>query len=585
MTLGTRDLPAHGIDSAGWFPGPRAEHAAWLRDALARSLDTWSAWRRDAGAGDPSVWPDGQLPDDQHEQIDAALQTLARRLSGETATFSPHYAGHMVSDASMPALLGHVLATLHNPNNTSKEVSRVGTQIEAEAIAMLARMIGFDPAHARGHMTSCGTIANFEAVWRARFRLDHWLSLALWLAETQGERLDVFAAAHMGWPRYHTLRERHAPPEDALRAASAVAGNPADTFRRISRASGREYLGPVVMVPENKHFSWRKAANVFGLGEEAFRGVGLDAQGRLCLKALEHEVEKATAQGRPVLAAVSVAGATETGNFDPVDGVCDLMERWRRERGWRIWHHVDAAYGGFFASTLGAGATALSDVAASALAAIRRVDSITIDPHKLGYTPYACGAFLVRDAQRYAVSSFAAPYLERAHVSDDLWSATLEGSRTSAGAAAVWMTGTTIGFTPDGFGRILENAVEARRAIMHAAMKACPDLRLLDPCDTNIACFTVARTGEPLSVVNAGSEALYEASVQGGRFTLSKTHFPLSSHAGQITRHVEQWGGDFDADGLTVLRCVFMNPYLERETMRAHVVEDMVTLLSGAAPC
>lgn len=577
--------PDHPVDSAAWFPGPRGEHADWLRDALGRSLDTWSAWRRKSGEGDASVWPGGHLPGGQHKQIDAALQTLSRRLSGETATFSPHYAGHMVSDASMPALLGHILATLHNPNNTSKEVSRVGTQIEAEAIAMLARMIGFDPAIARGHMTSCGTIANFEAVWRARFRLDHWLSLALWLAETHGEPLDVFDAAHMGWPRYHALRERHAPPEQCLRAASAVAGNPADAFRRISQASGREYLGPVVMVPENKHFSWRKAANVFGLGEEAFRGVGLDAHGRLSLEALEQAVESAIAQGRPVLAVVSVAGATETGNFDPVDGVCDLMEHWRTGRGWRIWHHVDAAYGGFFAATLGGETTALSDRAARALAAISRVDSITIDPHKLGYTPYACGAFVVRDVQRYAVSSFSAPYLERAHVSDDLWGATLEGSRTSAGAAAVWMTGTTIGFSPDGFGRILEDAVKARRAIMDAAIEACPDLRLLKPCDTNIACFTVTRAGEPMSIVNARSEALYEASVAGGRFTLSKTHFPMSSHAAQITHHVEEWGGCLDADGLTVLRCVFMNPYLEREAMRAHVVDDMLALLSGEPPC
>lgn len=43
---------------------------------------------------------------------------------------------------------------------------------------------------------------------------------------------------------------------------------------------------------------------------------------------------------------------------------------------------------------------------------------MTIDPHKLGYVPYACGAFLTRDAAAYAVSAFDAPYLDRPELGD-----------------------------------------------------------------------------------------------------------------------------------------------------------------------
>ena len=39
---------------------------------------------------------------------------------------------------------------------------------------MLATMVGYNPAATQGHFTSGGTVANFEAVWRARYRLDHW---------------------------------------------------------------------------------------------------------------------------------------------------------------------------------------------------------------------------------------------------------------------------------------------------------------------------------------------------------------------------------------------------------------------------
>lgn len=63
--------------------------------------------------------------------------------------------------------------------------------IEDEAIAMLAAMLGFDPTVARGHFTSGGTVANFEGVWRARYRMDHGLALGLWRAERDGKQMRV----------------------------------------------------------------------------------------------------------------------------------------------------------------------------------------------------------------------------------------------------------------------------------------------------------------------------------------------------------------------------------------------------------
>ena len=120
------------------------------------------------------------------------LLTLCDALTAETPTFSPRYIAHMKADLSLPGLLGWFAAMLHNPNNSSRDASQVGSVIETEAIAALAGMLGYDPAQAQGHFTSGGTVANFEAVWRARYRLDHWLSLGLYVAETTGEPLDVF---------------------------------------------------------------------------------------------------------------------------------------------------------------------------------------------------------------------------------------------------------------------------------------------------------------------------------------------------------------------------------------------------------
>ncbi|PWE18067.1 decarboxylase [Marinicauda salina] len=574
----------NGGGAKAYFLGPKSENEAWARSEFQAVLDDWFDWRKRYRAEDPAAVTDAERFAagflGERERMSQQLDELKRLMRRETPTYSPRYAGHMVSELTLPALLGHFTALLHNPNNTSKEVSRVGTVIEAEAIRMLAGMVGFDPDAARGHFTSGGTVANFEGVWRARYRLDHWLSLALWIAEETGERLDVFAAAHMGWARFAGLVERFSPTQDALRAASAVAGNPADVFRRISAASGEAYLGPVVLVPGNKHFSWRKAANVFGLGEEAFWSVALDEEGRLDLADLERRVDQAAAAHRPILAVITVAGTTETGEIDPIDRVADRIEAWRETRGWRIWHHVDAAYGGFLCTIPGgAGEEVLDDAAIAALRAIGRADSVTIDPHKLGYVPYACGAFLARDADHYAVSVFDAPYLERPHLSDDLWSATLEGSRPASGAAAVWLTGRTLGFEPDRFGALLAGTIESRLVFQTAVEAAIPEIRFLKPADTNIVCFSAARKGEPLSASNRRTQALYDAVREAGDFFVSATTLTDADQPRQKTRHVASYDGVEDDDRLTLIRCVFMNPYWSNRGIREALIPNFIDFL------
>ena len=554
------------VGAKAYFPGPKSENEAWVRAEFQAILDDWFDWRRGNRAGDPAAISrqDRFSPDflAERERMSQELDTLKTLMRRETATYSPRYAGHMVSELTLPALFGHLTALLHNPNNTSREVSRVGTAIESEAIAMLAEMIGFDPATARGHFTSGGTVANFEGVWRARYRLDHWLSLALWIAERDGSELDVFEAAHMGWARYAELVKEYAPDPGALRTCSAVAGNPADVFRRLTQASGRDYLGPVVLVPANKHFSWRKAANVFGLGEDAFWEIGLDAEGRFDLGDLERLVERAQAQGRPVLAVVSVAGTTETAEIDPIARVADRLDEWRDARGWRIWHHVDAAYGVFLCTIPGGPhETVLQPDTIAALKAVSRAHSVTIDPHKLGFVPYACGAFLARDDDHYTVSVFDAPYLERPQITRDPWTATLEGSRSAAGATAVWLTGRTIGFAPDRFGAILAGMIRSGADFRTSVLAKLPGLHVLEPVDANIVCFSAGAPGEALSSANRRTRALYDAVCEAGDFVVTTTTLGSVNHRSQIARHIARYDGQADEDRLVLIRCVFMNPY------------------------
>lgn len=576
-------LSPAAVVAGAYFPGPRSENETWVRGEFQAVLDQWFDWRKHLFADDPClVGPADRLSPgrlERREILSRELAELCEALTAETPTYTPRYIGHMKAEVSLPALLGWLAAMLHNPNNTSREASKVGTVIEAEAIAMLATMVGYDPAKAEGHFTSGGTVANFEAVWRARYRLDHWLSLGLHIAETTGEPLDVFASAHMGWDRFRALWAEHGLTDAVLRRCSAAVGVPADVWRRISRAAGRDYMGPVMLVPGNKHYSWSKAANLFGLGEESLWAVGLDADGRLDVDDLERLMQRAEAEGRPVLMAVGVAGTTETGEIDPIDVLHDRLERWESERGLHVWRHVDAAYGGFLCAILGGPDEAvLTPASAAALRAIGRADSVTIDPHKLGYVPYACGAFLTRDTARYAVSAFDAPYLDRPELGDGKWSSTLEGSRSAAGAAAVWLSGRTIGFGPAGMGALLAETVRARQAFEAALGEAVPEVRFLEPADANIVCFSLAASGESLSSANRRTAALFERIHQSPDFSVSKTTLG-ADYAAVIARHVSGFAGVIDAPGMVLVRCVFMNPYWAAPGYRAALFPPFIALV------
>lgn len=575
-------LSPAAVVAGACFPGPRSENETWVRGEFQAVLDQWFGWRKTLFADDPCVvGPADRLSPERLERreiLSRELAELCEALTAETPTYTPRYIGHMKAEVSLPALLGWLAAMLHNPNNTSREASKVGTVIEAEAIAMLAAMLGYDPAKAEGHFTSGGTVANFEAVWRARYRLDHWLSLGLYVAEKTGEPLDVFAAAHMGWDRFRELWVEHGLTDAVLRRYSAAVGVPASIWLRIGRAAGRDYLGPVMLVPGNKHYSWSKAANLFGLGEESLWAVDLDVEGRLDVDDLDRLIRRAEAAGRPVLMAVGVAGTTETGEIDPIDALHDRLEWWEAERGIHIWRHVDAAYGGFLCAILGGpDETVLTPASVAALRAIGRADSVTIDPHKLGYTPYACGAFLTRDTARYAVSAFDAPYLDRPELGDGKWSSTLEGSRSATGAAAVWLSGRAIGFGPSGLGALLAETVRARQAF-EEALAGVPEVRLLKPADANIVCFSVAAGGESLSAANRRTTALFDLIHRSPEFSVSKTTLG-PDYAAAIARHVDGFGGVVDTPGMVLVRCVFMNPYWAAPEFRAALFPPFVDLV------
>lgn len=564
------------------FLGPQSENRLWLAGMVEGLLGRWFSWRRRIYPEDGSAisLADQALPafQERRARFAASLDQLTSRFEAEMPKFSPRYVGHMFSEISLPALLGHIAALVHNPNNISAESSQVGVVVEDEAIRALAVMLGFD-AGARGHFTSGGTIANFEAMLRARARCASWLALS---AATD-EGATFFEAAHMGWQRFESVRT--ASSADVLARAKELdlveGGDPFMVASELSAAFQTPFRSPIVLVPDHRHYSWRKGVSLLGLGAEALWGVSLDDEARLNITDLRAKLAAAEHQNRAVLMVVSVAGTTELGQFDPVDQVQDLLDELAVSRGLHIWHHVDAAYGGFFAtlSRVSAESSATASLE-SAVRAISRVDSVTLDPHKLGYVPYACGAFLTREEKDYTVKSQGAPYIQ--FETRDRGPYTLEGSRPATGAAATWMIAKAVGLDPDGYGRILSRTLRITQDVTRALQASNLPLRIAPNLDSNVLCFAVADDGSRLSEANRRTTALFDllAPGKGARFTVSRTTLSADSYDLYIRRLVETWNGQADSSELTLIRMCLINPFFDAKEMDVSFTDDLVAYLT-----
>ena len=136
-----------------------------------------------------------------------------------------------------------------------------------------------------------------------------------------------------------------------------------------------------------------------GLGKQQIKMIPVDSHFRTDVGALRNILLRCADERRPVLAVVSVLGTTEEGAVDQIHRLVELQAEMRR-RGLEFYHHCDAAWGGYTRTLFYAGKgkpvgtpsaireitqTWPSDEVFQSFSAIHRADSITIDPHKLGY--------------------------------------------------------------------------------------------------------------------------------------------------------------------------------------------------------
>ncbi|MFP4037936.1 MAG: pyridoxal-dependent aspartate 1-decarboxylase PanP [Desulfobacteraceae bacterium] len=426
---------------------------------------------------------------------------------------SPYFVGHMTS--AIPFFMVHLktIATALNQNVVKLETSKVVSVVEKQVIAKIHRMVyGFGEefyAHhvqnaetTLGVLTEGGTTANLTALWVAR--------------------------------------------NHRFKAKEGFGGIEQEGLPAAYRAYGVDRC--VILASSLVHYSLRKAAGILGIGNENVIPVDIDSRHRMDIRALEQTIERIKAESPRtcILAAVGIAGATETGTVDPLEGMAEICGRHG------IHFHVDAAWGG---------PTLLSKKYRHLLAGIEKSDSVTIDGHKQFYMPMSCGMVYFQDPYAMDAIAYHANYVNR-RGSVDLGIKSLSGSRE---ANSLILDSALKIMGGSGYALLIEHGIETASAFAEEIRRR-PDFQLITRPELNILTYRYCpkRIQEALE----SAEADQGCRINEGLNKVNRDLQRMQREAGHsfVSRTTLQ-GEPPCAEDLVVLRAVIMNPMTNMDVL------------------
>ena len=380
------------------FPAPVSDrvHDAYFVFSFLRALDQvdalksaapmlgapaaldYDAARRQRIAADPST-------------LEAVTAGLVRYLSGMFIWGHPRAQINVVPAPTIPSIIGGLLPSIYNPNLVSEEASRQVLLAEVETVAIAAALVGYDPAVSDGVFTFGGT---GTLLYGAKIGLE-----------------------------------------------KAVPG------------AGRRGLGaPAALVCSDRaHYACLTVANWLGLGEDNVVTVPTTDDNQIRIDELALRLRAIVASGRRIACIVATMGTTDAFGLDDLAGVVRVRDELVREQRLAYAPHVhaDAVIGwawsvfndyDFEKNELGFRYRTLRALAGTSrrIRLLGLADSLGIDFHKTGFTPYISSALLLRDGRDFdylARREEQTPYLFQSGTRHP-GKYTLETSRAGSGPLA-----------------------------------------------------------------------------------------------------------------------------------------------------
>ncbi|MEJ2231187.1 MAG: pyridoxal-dependent decarboxylase, partial [Nitrospirales bacterium] len=281
--------------------------------------------------------------------VETVTQELVQYCAGLTVWGHPRTQQNVVPPVTISSLIGVLLSSLYNPNLSWDEYSHRVALAEVEVVAMMARLIGYDPEQAGGIFTFGGT---GTILYGIKLGLEKSLPGAM----------------------------EHGIREDA-----------------------------VVFASDSSHYCRYNIAGWLGLGAKNLMTIPTTVHNAIDLRALRKQAILVLKAGQKIGGIIATLGTTDAFGVDDIRAIVMLRDELVQEFSlpYRPHIHADAVIGwawsvfndypfeanplGFRPRTVRALAGACQNIRHLSLA-----DSIGIDFHKPGFAPYISSLILVQ---------------------------------------------------------------------------------------------------------------------------------------------------------------------------------------------
>lgn len=343
------------------FPAPVSDrvHDAYFVFSFLRALDQVDALKSAAPMLGSPVTLDYQAARtkrvaDEPSTLEAVTADLVHYLSGMFIWGHPRAQINVVPSPTIPSIIGGLLPSIYNPNLVSEESSRQVSLAEVEAIAMTAALVGYDPATADGVFTFGGT-------GTVLYGIKIGLEKAVPDVRRQGVRTPA-----------------------------------------------------VIICSDRAHYACRTVANWLGLGEQNVLAIPTTDDNQMRIDELTPTLQSAIEGGKRIAGIIATMGTTDAFGLDDLAGIVRVRDEAVREYGLDYIPHVHAdavigwAWSVFNDYNFDDNPLAFRHRTVRALAGTARrirhlglADSIGIDYHKTGFTPYVSSAILLKDGNDF----------------------------------------------------------------------------------------------------------------------------------------------------------------------------------------
>ncbi len=587
----------HTTDFKALFLGSKSENINLFKNLINDAYEDAASWRKNFHAKDNDIITSFDKTTNEfiytQNKMEEVLTELSSLLRGGSIPWhSPRYLGHMNSETLMPGIIAYFEAMFYNGNNVAYESSPATSKMESEVGMDFCKLLGYDPKKAWGHICADGSIANYEGLWYARNFKSLPFAIKKAFPELIGDKTD-WELSNMSVDSILSLLDNHPDKWDSIKDVSVR-----------SDSSGVNKLGKV-FVPRTKHYSWLKAADILGIGTNNVIPIDVDKNFRMDISKLDEAIQKCIKEKTPILAVVSVVGTTEEGMFDHVDKVIEIRNKIAKQNAW-FYYHIDAAYGGYVRSIFldeNGDFIPFEDLKKkhkennvfqnnvnwpsqdiyNSFKSMGESESITIDPHKMGYSPYAAGGIAIRNIKmRNAISYFATYVFDtKVNIPDLLGAYMLEGSKAGATAAAVWTNHNVVPLNISGYGKLIGHSIEGAinfynhldSTKQYTINGKKIDILLLANPDFNMVDFAFNYSGNTsLEKMNDLNQKIYESTsfVEGDTYLndliLSHTSFSQEDYGDAPLNMLKRANinlNDFTNNGsVNILRSCVLSPWL-----------------------